>query len=505
MSKFIADIALGLSSRNRIFNSVIIFACIAVVFLGSFYFRVADNDLFARLAVGRLVAETGQIPDKDIFAFTQTKSDWIDHEWLAGVLFFAANQLGGDLALFLLNISLGIVTVLMLHRAQAANGIYNIFGPIVLFFVVLQISFIWNSTIRSQIFTFFCFSYLLWALTEWHRRWFIKYLIPVPLIFIFWGNAHGGFVVGLGFLCLSLFAAFLNRSTRSLTLAVIIALSISALFMNPYGLRYLEFIFEAVLMPRHEISEWWATPLAPQFGIFWVCCFIIIVFALMPRYRRQVPLEGWFFLTVSLVFACKHLRHIPFFLLTAALYLPPLLSSFYTNAKPWVKERIHALIGTVLVISYGISIAGVLSLFVLLFNREQFSLDYAGYPVRSVQWLKGNEKGGDILAHFDISSFILYQLGPKFKVAVDGRYEEVYPQATFDLANLALRPDSPGHAEAVLAIDPDFIILCEPATPLNGIKKFPGEWLQIYSDASDGCAVFSQSPPKVSGEKSDLG
>ena len=95
----------------------------------------------------------------------------------------------------------------------------------------------------------------------------------------------------------------------------------------------------------------------------------------------------------------------------------------------------------------------------------------AGYPVRSVPWLKDNRKCGDILAHFDISSFILNQLGLQFKVAVDGRYEEVYPQATFDLANLALWPDSPGHTDAVRAIAPDFIILGEPGNSLDVTKN----------------------------------
>lgn len=48
----------------------------------------ADPDLFARVAVGRLVQAHGAIPLIDPFAFTPTLPLWIDHEWLSGVVFW---------------------------------------------------------------------------------------------------------------------------------------------------------------------------------------------------------------------------------------------------------------------------------------------------------------------------------------------------------------------------------------------------------------------------------
>jgi hypothetical protein len=489
---FSRELTHGFTERTTLLNAIVILAAIFAVFLQGYYFRVADNDLFARLAVGRLVGATGEVPLQDLFAFTQTKSRWIDHEWLSGVIFASVDEIGGDLGLFLVNISLGALTVLLIRRAQLANGGEGIFGPVCLLLVVFPISFIWNSTIRSQVFTFLYFSFLLLALSEFRRRNIFKYLAAMPLLFILWGNSHGGFVVGLGFIAITLAVAIFKNVQKAVILTVILSLSIAALFVNPYGLEYLRFIFEAVTLPRPDISEWSQTPLTLQYAIFWFFGLITVVFACFGRYRRQISLEGWLLLGVSLFFASQHVRHLPFFLLTAVIYLPPLFENFYKNAKRWSRERIIAAIRAMVFVSLLIILGGSLALGQLLLRGGDFSLNYAGYPVRTVDWLKQNRAGGNILAHFDISSFVLYKLGPQFKVAIDGRYEEVYPQETFDKALLALRPDLPGFTEAFTSINPDLIILCEPTTPIEWANKFPGEWGTLFYDSTEGCLILGK-------------
>ncbi len=481
-------------------KQIITLASIFLIFVSSFYLRVADNDLFARLAVGRLIAETHQIPNRDIFAFTQTKETWIDHEWLSGLIFYSVNEVGGDLGLFLLNICLGVISLCFLYRAQRANRVEGVYGPLIVLFISFQISFIWNSTVRSQVFTFFFFSYLLWALAEWRRAKVLRYIAILPLVFIFWVNAHGGFVVGLGFIFLALIAAFVTRPDKAFVLMSILVMCLGAILINPYGLNYVRFILEAVTMGRPEISEWRPTPLSLQFGIFWLFGLLVIFFALVRRYREQISLEGWLLLITSFVFACKHLRHVPFFLMTLAVYIPPVLGEFHHNLKGWGRARFDAVIGSAIAVAILIIFAGFFTLLNFAFSMRQFSLDYAGYPFRTVDWLKQNRAGGDILAHFDIGSFILYKLGPQFKVAIDGRYEEVYPKDTVDQALLAIRPGFSGFSEAFTSISPDLIILCDTTTPLEWATEFPGEWGVIYKDAFDGCEVLSQTPSKASHE-----
>src|SRR5260221_14551327 len=69
------------------------------------YHRVVDGDLWARLAVGAHVWRTGSLMRHDIFAFTPTLPEWIDHEWGAGVIFFGLLNAFGPSSLMLLKIA----------------------------------------------------------------------------------------------------------------------------------------------------------------------------------------------------------------------------------------------------------------------------------------------------------------------------------------------------------------------------------------------------------------
>jgi hypothetical protein len=39
-----------------------------------------DPDVWARLAVGKLIVESGAVPDRDPFSYTETRPLWVDHE-----------------------------------------------------------------------------------------------------------------------------------------------------------------------------------------------------------------------------------------------------------------------------------------------------------------------------------------------------------------------------------------------------------------------------------------
>lgn len=63
----------------------------------------ADPDMFARVAVGRLVQRDGGVSHTDPFAYTPKLDRWVDHEWLSGVIFWRVAESGGDGGLILLS------------------------------------------------------------------------------------------------------------------------------------------------------------------------------------------------------------------------------------------------------------------------------------------------------------------------------------------------------------------------------------------------------------------
>ena len=83
-----------------------------LLFLGAFAFatvlafhNIADGDLWAKLAIGSSVLRQGRLVRHDVFAFTPTLPLCIDHEWGAGLVFFATLDAFGPPALMTLHAS----------------------------------------------------------------------------------------------------------------------------------------------------------------------------------------------------------------------------------------------------------------------------------------------------------------------------------------------------------------------------------------------------------------
>ena len=73
-----------------------------------FTFHEADEDLWGRLASGKLTVSEGRVPRRDVFAYVPTKPLWVDHEWLSGVVFHEIHRAWGGAGLILLRAALGV-------------------------------------------------------------------------------------------------------------------------------------------------------------------------------------------------------------------------------------------------------------------------------------------------------------------------------------------------------------------------------------------------------------
>ena len=86
-----------------------------IVLLGLFAFasilashNITDGDLWGKLAIGAPVWEKGRLLRHDIFAFTPTLPEYIDHEWGAGFVFYGLLKIFGPPALMGLKIALAL-------------------------------------------------------------------------------------------------------------------------------------------------------------------------------------------------------------------------------------------------------------------------------------------------------------------------------------------------------------------------------------------------------------
>jgi len=502
-----------------------------------------DVDLWGRLSMGALISETGRFPYRDIFSYTAAGAPWIDHEWLSGLIFFQVFSLGGEwafialYALLLLSIN-GLI--FSLH-----NCIYKV-SPLWPFYSLLVTADVYShgflSTIRCQTFSFvlFCVFILILEgirLKQWRKHWLLL-LIPLATL---WGNLHGG--VAMGFILLGCYAfgsLFLpptlgpspaegggeNLFTKRINwqnsvpyfgtaLGMLGALSVC----NPYGIKYLNFLWHAWTLNRSRIGEWSPVQLDSWYyhglQILMVVALSVTILQIGHwKERKKVP--DSFTPTLAVFIFClmvwKAIRMEAFFAFTCIAYAPvivqdlkPYLSRLsisifsknyfakldsggrYTQLLVGMKaafsKTIPAFIlgGSLLTLIY---LHFTLDLGRLVLNDELTKTDVTQfrYPVGIIDALKKSGYHGNLMTHFDVGEFAYWTLYPQFKVSLDGRYEEVYTQAQFFKNQYFYDKKDAFQAQEharVLAEQPVDYLITEPKLPSTVIILNDARWKML--------------------------
>lgn len=452
----------------------------------------ADPDLFARVAVGKLFIEQG-FQTQDPFSFSPKKPVWVDHEWLAGVVFFSASQLGGDLGLLLLKflfISAILIFIFRACRLQTTAPTTLIITS----FTGLQCTYLWATTIRSQLFTYLFLAYLLWAIVRFYRFESLKPFLAFPLCMLIWIQAHGGFVVGLGFFGLFCCWAFYFYPQKRLALCALAFTVCASALITPYGAyTYWSYILTAITMPRPTITEWY--PIDP-FSIFASGLYLISVLALYGFIQSKSKRNKTDILTITLIllaayFGLKHQRlaGILFFVLATvgAGYLEYGVQNL-RHHRLFIPVQRALTIALLCIVPLCAAVIGVkLTLF--------RGLDYREYPVLPMLWLDLNAPPGKLLVDFNNGSYALWRGYPNFTVSVDGRYEELYPDKTMELVTTALRPEAKNHSEALKRLNPDYILVDLRSHPKKQ-PDFGSDWQIVFNDSRHLLLTRSTVPEK---------
>lgn len=290
-----------------------------------------DPDFAWHLRVGQDIALTKQVPTVETYIFPTIGEHWVDHEWLSNLLLFLVYDFFGRFgywALGLIFASTATFTVFLISKVTRKYFLSKLYHWDFFFlssvFITLGLyPLIRAYGIRLQVFTwlFFVLCFIFYLKISREKRW--KYLLAFPILFGFWANLHGTFVLGLAIaLCLLALIFWENKKIKFRMWTILSAItSVIITLVTPYGIElwkliageytqnttYLEKIFEWLPLYAAPYIEWYATfylsiiilififsiitkKLILRRDFFFYYCFILLMLVASVKARRFVSM-----------------------------------------------------------------------------------------------------------------------------------------------------------------------------------------------------------------------
>ncbi len=396
-----------------------------------------DPDFGWHLRSGLDLLKNFFVPKFDPYSYTLPDWPWVNHEWLADGLAALIYKAGGiwGLSLVFAILLIGI----FLLAASATKKVKNRYKILAGLVAILAASPILG--VRMQMITLLGMVWLLWILYR-YRIGEIKHLWWLPVIFLFWANLHGGFL--MGFVVLGIFwlvegIKFIVKQYRlkwykwlkideaSLGgpklkhLLLISGLSFLATFINPYGWGLYYDFYKLFTNPFaiKNISEWQPVSLASTLSANFTLYMILFAVLLLLTYRKVEPTR-WAITGSFLWLSFLYWRNLPFFMVMSVGFLAETIQEHTHLIFDYIARQRWILVSWVIIVGIIVS-----QQIISISDRIQYptiGLQAAGYPVEAVKWIQQNrgELGDKMFNEYDWGGYLIWKL-PEYKVFLDGR------------------------------------------------------------------------------------
>ena len=444
--------------------------------------NLPDPDTWWHAAVGERILATHQWPTRDIYSFTAHGAYWIAYEWLGEVLMALAARGGGvaGLALLLLVLSASLMVLLYYLCTLTCGNSKAAFAACAALLPLAAVSF----RLRPQLCGYIL---LLGALIclERFRKGRTRALWLLPLIFLLWVNTHGTFVFGLLVLGVYWVCGLVELNgpgveTQRWTLrerkqiAVVVLLCVLALLVTPYGARLAAYPLKlAFSQPVNigTVNEWQPMPfdlLPGKIFLGFLALFLLAVVGFRPRFRAE-HLALFLF---SVYAAGMHRRFLPLFVIMFA----PLLAGLLTRWAPPYKAAIdpYALNACIIVL------LGLGMVFTLPSRQALDGAIEADFPAQAAAYLHQNPPPGPLFNEYDWGGYLIWRLGPRQKVFVDGR-SDLYEHSGVLQDSLRIA-ELDSDALPLLSVYGVQACLIERDSPLATLLATQPGWKRAYSD-----------------------
>ena len=464
---------IGSETQQRVFFPVLVIALLAVVILCCVPGSMADPDIWWHLRNAQQMLTLHTFPTEDVYSFTALHAPWMDHEWMAELPFYFGWELAGANGVFCVTafvIELIFMGVLRLcwsaSRSMVTAALVTLVGAL-----LATVSF----GPRTLLFGWLCLVLELLILDASGRR--RGAVFSLPFLFGFWVNLHGSWVIGLVVLLVHCVTSSVNVDKESLyslrldpaargRLWTALALSVLALFANPYGWRLVAYPFDLAFRQKLNIAnvqEWQSLDWHSPRGRMVLGFLLLLVLRQLWRGRRWSLTE----LSLVLIGLYSAVSYSRFLFLLAILGAPAAARSFAGRKVPRVTPLLQA---ALLLCMLGFSVHWVRTL------RTPDDRTMAQFPVAAVKALQGKAMDGPVFSEFLWGGYMIWHM-PTLPVFIDSRVDLFEYNGTFrdylDIIHIV-------NSEDLLARHHIRYVFFEPDSPLVYLLRRTGRWQVEY-------------------------
>jgi hypothetical protein len=425
------------------------------------------------------------IPSVDPYSSTAAGAMWIDHEWLAELLFALGWVTGGPAGLVALKIILAVGTAALcfLHLIRAGVPEERAWA-ILLMFVALLPPFM---MVRPLLFTIPGFAITLIVLYR-AEQGHLRSLWILPPLYALWANLHGGFLAGLGIIGIWTVARAMRGWRAAAPGALALMGVLPAACLNPYGWHLLTFLLQTASVPRPEIIEWAPLRATSEYGIIYLVVLGLSVAGfIFSDLEKPAAMTVLFGVTSILPFVAT--RHTPLAVVGAVVLAGPHIGNALERLVRDSKAS-----GTIPGWAPALPLACMAVLAFAMFSRPvKISLPPDQYPVNAVRALAAGEVEGNLIHRFDWGEYLIWHLGPKVKVMMDGRRETVFPDQIY--RQYLQFQDGTGEWDRLVRDYPADVALLERDSVSANLFGLKTDWRKVYEDKV--AVIFARSGTPV--------
>ena len=206
-------------------------------------------------------------------------------------------------------------------------------------------------------------------------------------------------------------------------LLYVLLTSLPLLIINPYGIKYLNFLFSATTMQRRYIVEWWPFYKSSLLKYYFLTAAYCIIGYIIPFIKnKKIDITKTIVLTVTLFEGLAHVKLLPLSLITVSAFCYNDFIRLLKFIRKFLKKFEKVLATALIVISLT---------FIPLLSPTYPRATWEKFPLKEVEFIKINNIKGNLASSFGLGSFVAYKLYPQNFIFIDGRYEEVYNEKEF--------------------------------------------------------------------------